>query len=235
MFLKSLNWTLQQQFWWMAGNMVFVDLLRYSNNSVFDAYQIMQTEHAYSANSYWKHQNQLIVSLIFRIYLYSYWLAADRSEQPTAWFIYSVHRDNFRARSLVSFCCFSCGLPSCDTPTPSWFHLNEDPHSWTAPHVSHYRGTNQTRVIFYSQHTSLHFNSNKMRRRESWGKTEGCAEERKCERDESVVVSTPPSVGVWMGLPTPLCRGFFPSPAACVLITPSRLQQTYTVFREHWS
>lgn len=36
--------------------------------------------------------------------------------------------------------------------------------------------------------------------------------------------SPPPSLGVWMGLPTRLYRGFPPSPAACALITHSTLQ-----------
>lgn len=142
--------------------------------------------------------------------------ASDRSQQ---------HRAAGRARCLVSFC-FSSGLLSCYTPTPSWIHLNEDLHSRTEPRVTcaTHRGGKQGMVFFPQKnlHCSISIwisRGGQNQEERQWG-----VQANRDVKGMKVWQSPPPSVGVWMGLPTPLYRGFPPSPAACALITHSTLQ-----------
>lgn len=89
--------------------MVIVDLLQESNNLLLDVYQIIQTAHAYFAHSY--HQSHILnkFSLIDQLLIHQSNSQLD---------LLLVHWDALRAHCLLPLC-FSSGLPSCDTPTPS--------------------------------------------------------------------------------------------------------------------
>lgn len=141
---------------------------------------------------------------------------SDRTQQ---------HRAAWRACCLVSFC-FSSGLLSCDTPTPSWIHLNEDLHSGTEPRVTcaTHRGKKQGKGFFPPKNPHCSTSIRISRGGQNQEERQRGVQANRDVKGMKVWQSPPPGVGVWMGLPTPLYRGFPPSPAACALIIHSTLQ-----------
>lgn len=171
------------------------------------------TVHAHFVSSYWNVRIGGSSISYFRIHLHSYWSAADWSGELSAGCIYSVHMDTLRAHCVVSF-----RFSSCDTH-PDFILMETSTAGSVSASCQEAKQAN-TNLSLSPSFLSLSLSI--------WIRCDGCnhgGRRRGVEemwKDESV--SPPPSVGVWMGLPTPLCRGFPPSPAACVLITHARLQ-----------